>query len=663
MSFLNPWLLVGLPLIAIPILIHLINQRRFQTTQWAAMAFLLAAKNANRGYARVRQWLILAARTLALAGLILAISRPLASGVLGWSAGTQPDVTLILLDRSPSMQQSAAGAESKLEAARRQLRQSLSTRGSRRWVLIDHAADQPREFDSLEELLDSPFVEPLSSSASVPQMLLKADQYLRANQAGRADIWVCSDLNQHDWQITSGGWDTLRSGLSGRRQDIQLYVLAYPQRDPTNRALQLTETQLQDTERGPELVLSLRVHRPASAEGVLPENELIPLRIDINQARVETELELAGEATELKEYRIPLERGVSSGWGRVSLPADSNVADNEAYFVFEPPRPRRAAIVCQQPLTAATLRMATSITPDPAIPCTSEVVDPAQWTSLPWEELSLVVWCEAIPDGDAAAALREFVERGGAVMFLPPEAPDSNEFLGCRWDQWKSTTLPIGLKQWRDDQDLVAHTLAGAALPLGDLQVQRYCSVAGDLLPLATLESGEPLLTRTNYQSGHVYYLGTLPQPPASSLAENGLALYIPLQRAMALGARALANVREQPAGTLLDVDTSSWAALSDSVAALSSEYAHQAGVYRTSGQLLAVNRALEEDHRTLVDNDRLGQLFAGIRWTRVDDTLNSGRSLVQEIWRLFLVAMVVALLGEAILCLPRARRTAGALR
>ena len=44
MSFLQPWLLVALPLVALPIIIHLINQRRYQTIRWAAMMFLLAAK-------------------------------------------------------------------------------------------------------------------------------------------------------------------------------------------------------------------------------------------------------------------------------------------------------------------------------------------------------------------------------------------------------------------------------------------------------------------------------------------------------------------------------------------------------------------------------------------------------------------------------------------
>ena len=131
MTFLQPWLLIGLPLVALPVIIHLINQRRFQTIQWGAMMFLLAANRMARGYSRLRQWLIMAMRMAAIAGLVLAVSRPLASGWLGLAAGGQADTTIILLDRSPSMQQRGAGTgDSKLTAGRQQLAQTLETVGA-----------------------------------------------------------------------------------------------------------------------------------------------------------------------------------------------------------------------------------------------------------------------------------------------------------------------------------------------------------------------------------------------------------------------------------------------------------------------------------------------------------------------------------------------------
>ncbi len=144
MSFLQPMLLAALPLVALPIIIHLINQRRYQTIRWAAMMFLLAANRMSRGYARIRQWLIMACRMAAIAGLIFAVSRPLAGGWLGLTAGGRADTTIVVLDRSPSMQQTGAPAR-RLEAARPACgswSQTLETLGSARWVLIESTTNQ-----------------------------------------------------------------------------------------------------------------------------------------------------------------------------------------------------------------------------------------------------------------------------------------------------------------------------------------------------------------------------------------------------------------------------------------------------------------------------------------------------------------------------------------
>jgi len=48
MTFLQPLMLAALPLVSLPLIIHLINQRRFQTVQWAAMMFL-PCRGATRG--------------------------------------------------------------------------------------------------------------------------------------------------------------------------------------------------------------------------------------------------------------------------------------------------------------------------------------------------------------------------------------------------------------------------------------------------------------------------------------------------------------------------------------------------------------------------------------------------------------------------------------
>ena len=71
LGFLHPVLLWALLLAAVPIVIHLLNRRRFETVSWAAMEYLLAAMKRNRRRLRMEQWLVLLLRALAVVLLAL----------------------------------------------------------------------------------------------------------------------------------------------------------------------------------------------------------------------------------------------------------------------------------------------------------------------------------------------------------------------------------------------------------------------------------------------------------------------------------------------------------------------------------------------------------------------------------------------------------------
>ncbi len=78
-SFLNPLLLWGSALAAIPLIIHILNRRRFRRVRWAAMEFLLRAFKKNRRRARFEQLLLLLLRMLLVALAAFLLSRPRAS--------------------------------------------------------------------------------------------------------------------------------------------------------------------------------------------------------------------------------------------------------------------------------------------------------------------------------------------------------------------------------------------------------------------------------------------------------------------------------------------------------------------------------------------------------------------------------------------------------
>ena len=82
LAFVAPWFLfAGAGMVSVPIVIHLLNRRRFKTVYWAAMEFLLKALKKNRRRLRFEQLLLLATRCLVL--LLL--------GMAAYAAARGPD--------------------------------------------------------------------------------------------------------------------------------------------------------------------------------------------------------------------------------------------------------------------------------------------------------------------------------------------------------------------------------------------------------------------------------------------------------------------------------------------------------------------------------------------------------------------------------------------
>ena len=658
MSFLQPWMLWALPLIALPIIIHLINQRRFQTIQWAAMMFLLAAHRMARGYSRLRQWLIMMFRMLAIAGLLIAIARPLASGWLGLTAGGKADTTIVLLDRSPSMQQRGAGTgDSKLETGKQQLVSTLQTLGSERWVLIESTSREPHELESPAALMNVPHAGPSSAPADLPMMLQAAHDYIRGNRVGRTEIWICSDLRENDWTSESGRWSTLRDAFLEFPQGVRFHLLAYPQLPAANMSIRVTEVSRQATSDGAELLVSLKLTRYGADEGKVS----VPIEFDIEGARSVVNVDFSGPTVDLKNHRIPIEKTRERGWGRVSIPADANPSDDDFYFVFDSPPPRRTIIVAEEPQVERPLQLAAAIAPAPSIRCEAEVMEPEQLASVEWESVSLVLWQASLPTGGDAELLQNFVDRGGQAVFLPPRNPSQTELFGMRWENWTTSNDNIPIETYNGNDDVLARTLSGASLPVGTLEIHQYCGMTGEHTSLAKLRGGASLLARVPTKQGGVYFWATTPSPRDSSLATGGVVLYAFVQRALAAGAGVLGKARQLDAGDAAGETPSSWTPLAEGDQGLSTESLYHRGVYASNDRLLAVNRPEIEDEARVLTDGRVAELFRGLNFARVDDQAGSLMSLIQEIWRVFLLAMLISLIAEAVLCMPKPVRVARA--
>lgn len=118
MDFLNPTLLAGALLFAVPLVIHLLNRQRHRKRPWAAMEFLLRAYQKQRNRLRTENLLLLLLRCLLPIALALAVARPLLQEAVGLLAGTGVVHHVLVVDASYSMGLRQDGAPTPFERAR-----------------------------------------------------------------------------------------------------------------------------------------------------------------------------------------------------------------------------------------------------------------------------------------------------------------------------------------------------------------------------------------------------------------------------------------------------------------------------------------------------------------------------------------------------------------
>lgn len=93
--------LAALPLAAAPILLHLFDRRRNVVIEWGAMQFLMEASTRRTSARKLKQWILLLLRVLAIAALVLSLAQPMLPG--NWLGNRERGETIFVIDNSMSM--------------------------------------------------------------------------------------------------------------------------------------------------------------------------------------------------------------------------------------------------------------------------------------------------------------------------------------------------------------------------------------------------------------------------------------------------------------------------------------------------------------------------------------------------------------------------------
>jgi len=648
MSFLQQSLLWGLLAVAIPIVIHLLNRKRHRTVKWAAMEFLLKATRESRGKKKLKHLIILACRGLAIAALIFAISRPIIGDFFGWGS-QRVDTVILILDRSASMEQQAPGntSKSKRTSAIENVQNALKELGNPRLILIDSASGKTQSIPSPDALAEINATSATDTHSAIPALISTAIDYVMASSSGNSEIWVASDLQKTDWAPDQGSWDSIRTGLNELPQKTTLRILAIASPPTGNTSIRV----LSSRRSGDELLLDLELTRPDEDYS----STSIPVTFSINGARSSEKITLNGQSYQFQK-RLPIGGSNASGHGFVSIPGDTNPRDNASFFAYGEDSPTKTYLISEGGESSRWLTLASA--PPGFGNNQSVLLSPESAHQIDWLNTALIIWQAPLPDQIIAQEFTRYIQSGGAALILPPRGESESTYLGIQWGDLTQSTRDefFIVDDWNQTEGPLKNGVEGTQIPVSKFKAIKRRSILGEATVLASWEDATPFLVRRILGDGTAIFAASLPDYRWSNLADADVLLPL-IQRMITTGDERFGSTFAAVTGSINQQNISNevLTRLDSYAESQSSNAPYHSGVWQFGARTLATNRPKAEDQWQIISNAQLSTLFEGTSFKLFEDKGQSD-ALAQEIWRAFLIAMLIFLITEAILCLqPKA--------
>ena len=644
MTFLQPIALLGLLLALAPIIIHLLNLLRHRTVPWAATRFLFQARKSSSRLSKLKRWLILLVRVLALAALAFMIARPMTGGdsLFSLSNGS-PEVLVLVLDRSASMETTT----DKDSLTKRQKALEAFQSFARPWtesrlVVLDSALEEPFFIDRADSFKDEAlqrFFGPTDTAADLPGTLSKTLDWLKESGVGTAEILVVSDMQSSNWELERNA-DIMRKinrTLSEKKDFWKLTFLNMADPPPYN--FSVTVDQVNRMPNKVEPVLNLRKKGRGKEE--------VRLTTRMNGKSDLLEVELVSQSV-LWRPTFDLKNEPEEGWISILSPDDFCQSDNICYLTYGSTEPPQVAVRASNPRTSLILRSASQTEQ-------GELPDPLPLSGFGEKDLlsRKILIHQGEINSKVETVLEEFVIKGGSLVLFPPEVTSSD---GSKLLSWNSLEEKLEdeifqVSNWREDSGLLANSSDGNRLPLDRLAIKRRRTPQqGETL--AYYSDGKPFLSCLTLGKGIVYFFSTLPLDSWSSMSD-GYVLVPALQRLIEESS-SNSFIQSWFCGEKESKESILFEPIGDAKDKV--PYLH-AGIYRVNGRLTAINRPKSENDTLFLTVEQILEKLPNIPPRLLDDESSSALNDRSEAWSFFLTLCLILLLGEALLGQPALAR------
>lgn len=419
--------LIGFGLMALPIVIHLLNQLRYKKVRFAAMEFLLESELQNRRRVMMEQWLLLLLRILMIGLLGILFARLLLGGNALSLLQSQKTHHVFIIDDSLSMHQIHNGQrlyDQALESVQEFLAEASRQATDQSCTII--RASQPSlplpNFNQrrLDETVLSDFVsarESLSRQSS--PVALQSSEVLKQvvttfpeDDAEQLLFHFVSDYRTSDWQQASS-WDDVWKEITLREAVLNCLVVGNPSAE--NVAISQLKVQTDILASGLPAPLSVTIENRRSAALIDAA-----MKIQLNGTALPRQFRLpeipAGESLEYQFEVLVDQPGIQTV--EVAIGADSLSEDNTRFLVFDVPPINQVLIADGTEDLAEAQYLANAISANPELTgISATLVDADGLSREDWSKYA-AVYLLNLPSfsPELMATLNNYLEQGGGVM-------------------------------------------------------------------------------------------------------------------------------------------------------------------------------------------------------------------------------------------------------
>lgn len=217
MSFLSAMFLFALPLVAVPVLVHLYRGRQRDTIVWGAMQFLAQAATKGRSMERLEELLLMLLRVATVFALVLALAQPMVRSRLFGETGNREVV--LVLDGSLSMARQVDGVSASDNLKERALAlvdeltgadrvQIIQAAGGTQWLTAEGIAADAAGKEQLTSLIAG--ARPTLGTADLLAALQAAVYLEPTDSPASRRIVVLTDNQASNWQLEAqAAWQQL----------------------------------------------------------------------------------------------------------------------------------------------------------------------------------------------------------------------------------------------------------------------------------------------------------------------------------------------------------------------------------------------------------------------------------------------------------------------